>query len=178
MMSQPEPRPADPLPFADASEADAAAERAWQLLLANLPEERPSAGFAARVMARVRSEAPAVAALSRPLPRFALVAAICAGGLVVSAAARLLPWIWALTAELDPRRLLASAIAGSAEGVANAVTKASGWLDAWSTLGEVANRLLLRPDTAIAASLALVLSAAALRWLDRLLVGDRSPSHV
>ena len=105
------------------------------------------------------------------------MAAICAGGLVVSAAARLLPWVWALVAELDPRRLVAAAVSASAEGVANAFAKAGGWLDAWSTLGEVANRLLLRPDTAIAASLALVLSAAALRWLDRLLVGDRSSSH-
>lgn len=156
---------------------DAEAERLWEALFLELPEVLPPAGFADRVMARLSLE-PEKARLFAGLgARLALAACLSLGGLSVAAVGRLAPWAWALARELDPMGVVTSSFALLTEAVVRGIARGAATWNVWNTLADAASRLLLRPESAIAAGLALILAAAALRWLDRLLVSERSSSH-
>ena len=157
---------------------DAGAERVWEALFQELPDVGPTAGFADRVMARIAVEQPVPAGLFAGLgARLTLAACLLLGGLSVAAVTRLAPWGWALARELDPLGLLTSSFVLLTEGVARGIARGATTWNVWNTLADSASRLLLRPESAIAAGLALILAATALRWLDRLLVSERSSSH-
>lgn len=160
---------------------DAEAERLWEALFLELPEVLPPAGFADRVMFRLAPLAPLAPAPSGLFAglgaRLALAACLFLGGLSVAAASRLAPWAWAVARELDPMGVVTSSFALLTEAVVRGIARGAATWNVWNTLADAASRLLLRPESAIAAGLALILAAAALRWLDRLLVSERSSSH-
>jgi hypothetical protein len=151
-------------------------ESAWRELLAELPDEAPSAAFTSRVMLRVaevrdaaRALAPRVRAARDLSPRLRLVLAACLGLVGVSVLA--LPVV--LVALPLPVGGLIAALASAVK--AGAVWAAQGF-SVWeflADLGQTIAVVLATPEaTAFLVSFAL-LSAAAFRWLFELTRTDR-----
>ena len=141
-------------------------EGAWSELLAELPDEVPSAAFTSLVMLRVAAARSAARDLS---PRLRLVLAACLGLVGISVVA--LPVV--LIALPLPVGGLIAALAGAVK--AGAIWAAQG-VSVWRFLAEIAQTIsvvLATPQaTAFLASFAL-LSAAAFRLLFELTRPDR-----
>jgi hypothetical protein len=175
-VSPPEIRPpaADLGRFLEATRdgRDEAAERELAALFRELPRPRPSAGFAARVLARLPKARPSI--FARPAARWTLGATTAAAAL---AAGLLLPAVGPLVGLVGP----AGALHLFVVSFADLVAQLAHGLALWSSIASVTRTLretVLHPEVLSLLVLQLALAATALRALAALALPERSRSHV
>jgi len=169
-MNRPDPDPWRSFLEAESGGLPEAADRALAELFSELPRPRPSAGFAARVMARVGRRS----LFANPAVRFGLAAALVA---VALGAGLLAPAIAPLAGLIGP----AGALHLLVDSFANVATRLGHGLELWQTLASAGRSLreaALHPPILVLLVLQLVIAAGALRALAALAVPKRSSAHV
>jgi len=145
------------------------AEASLGVLFQALPRPEAPAGFAGRVMARIRRRS----AFARPAVRFGLAAALLVVAVGVALVAPMLPSLAALIAPSDLLSFAVDAVTALATRVA---AGAALWQDAGST-ARALGRALLHPAILVLIVTQFALASLALRALAALAAPKRSFRH-
>jgi hypothetical protein len=145
-------------------------ERELVALFRSLPEVRPRAGFADRVMARISRPS----WFARPAVRILVAAAVAFAAL---SAALLLPAAGAVVGWIGP----GGAVAFVTDGFADLAVRFASGLAAWeplSAIGRAVARVVALPRVAVLVFAQFAIAALALRGLAALAASTRRTAHV